>query len=118
MHNEEDIQTFRMITSQFIVTGLAKHREIAETFGISLTTVKRGVKLYRQKGVKGFYEKRKRGGASVLTEGVLKRAQELLDEDMSLMEIGREIEVKTNTLNKAVQAGKLHRNVKKKESGN
>lgn len=115
MHDAQDIQTFRMITSQFIVTGLAKQREIAETFGISLVTVKRAVKLYRQKGPKGFYAKRNGRGTVVMTEAVLTRAQELLDADTPLAEIGSELAIKTNTLHKAVLAGKLHKVLKKKQ---
>ena len=115
MHDAQDIQTFRMITSQFIATGLAKQREIAETFGISLVTVKRAVKLYRQKGSKGFYAKRKGRGAAVMTERVLTRAQELLDAETPLAEIGIKFAIKPNTLHKAVLAGKLHKALKKKQ---
>lgn len=114
MHDEHDIKTFRMITSQFIATGLVKQRDIAETFGIPLVTVKRAVKLYRQKGPKGFYKERKGRGAGVLTAEVLTKAQELLDQGKQLWDIGKELHIKTNTLNKAIHAGKLHRRLKKK----
>jgi len=114
MHDEDDIQTFRMITSQFIITGLAKQRDISETFGVPLITVKRAVRVYREKGPKGFYAPRRRRGAVVLTEEVVRRAQELLDEEIPVSEIGQTLHIKVNTLNKALHAGKLHRVVKKK----
>lgn len=114
-HDEEDVQTFRMITSQFVTTGLVKQAEIARVFGVPIRTVKRYVKLYRRKGTKGFYETPKGRGAVVLTPEVIQKAQSFLDEGRELREIGEKLGVKTNTLNKAVHAGKLHRLVKKKK---
>ena len=78
MHDENDIQRFRMITSQFIVTGLVKQVEIARVFGVPLRTVKRYVKLYRTKGAKGFYESRISRGAVILTPEVLQRVRAYL----------------------------------------
>jgi len=49
-HSEDDIQSFRMITSQLCVTGSAKQVEIIKAFGASPCSVKRAVKLYREKG--------------------------------------------------------------------
>ncbi len=113
-HEEKDVQTFRMITSQFIVTGLVKQMDIVRVFGVPVRTVKRYVKLYREKGPKGFYQPPKRRGAVVLTAEALKKAQELLDEGNELTEIGKKLGVKTNTLSKAVHSGRLHRIDKKK----
>jgi len=109
IHAEDDIQTFRMITSQFITTGLVKQVDIVETFGVPLCTVKRYAKLYREKGTKGFYEPRRRRGAVVLTDEVIRKVQELLDEGKTPSEAGKCFGIKTDTLNKAVHAGKLHR---------
>ncbi|MBM2817398.1 MAG: hypothetical protein HW421_4160 [Ignavibacteria bacterium] len=114
VHDEKDVQTFRMITSQFIVTGLVKQADIVKAFGVPSTTVKRYVKLYKEKGVKGFYKTPARRGAVILTPEVLERVQILLDEGKELGEINKITGVKTNTLNKAVHAGKLHR-IKKKQ---
>ncbi|MEA3346714.1 MAG: hypothetical protein U9Q21_01330 [Candidatus Auribacterota bacterium] len=114
-HNEKDIQTFRMITSQFVVTGLVRQIEIAKVFGVPLCTVKRYVKIYREKGPKRFYETPIRRRAVVLIPEVLEKAQGLLDEGKELGEVGKTLGIKTNTLNKAVHAGKLHRSIKKKK---
>ncbi len=54
-HSEDDLQSFRMITSQFCVTGSAKQVEIIKAFGVSTCSVKRGVKLYREKGPSAFF---------------------------------------------------------------
>ena len=51
---ETDIKSFRMFTSQMIVTGSVKPRQIVERFGVAMVTVKRSMKVYRQQGGKGF----------------------------------------------------------------
>lgn len=115
VHDEDDIATFRMITSQFVVNGNATQAEIAKAFGIPKISVKRGVKRYRDKGPRGFYERRNTRGAAVLTPEVLHRAQVMLEEGEDLQAVGEALGVKKNTLNKAVLGGKLHRpSVKKK----
>ena len=83
-HDADDIRTFRMITSQFCANGNAKQSEMAHAFGITPISVRRGVKLYREQGVRGFYAPRRTRGASVLTPPVLKHAQQLLDDGLSV----------------------------------
>ena len=97
IHDKDDIATFRMITAQFCVNGNAKQAEISAVFGIPKVTVKRAVKRYREEGPRGFYTPRKPRGAAVLTA-----------------EVARRLELKPDTLSKAVRAGRLHKPLKKK----
>jgi transposase-like protein len=113
VHAEEDIATFRMITAQFCLNGNAKQADISRAFGITPISVKRAVKLYRQKGVQGFYAEPKRRGPAVLTVPVLEQAQELLDEGLETSEVAEQLDVKRNTLAKAIGAGRLHKPKKK-----
>jgi transposase len=46
-HDEKDIASFRMITSQFYVNGIISQIDIINTFGVSKNSVKRAVKKYR-----------------------------------------------------------------------
>ncbi len=46
-HPVQDLESFRMFTSQMIVSGTVKPREIVKAFGVPMITVKRYVKLYR-----------------------------------------------------------------------
>src|SRR3989339_1947383 len=57
-HGEEDIASFRMITSQFYVNGTVEQVDISRIFGVTKGSVKRAVKLYREKGPKGFFQPR------------------------------------------------------------
>ncbi|MEN8803370.1 MAG: helix-turn-helix domain-containing protein [Thiogranum sp.] len=116
VHAEDDIRTFRMITAQFCVNGNAKQADIARAFGVTLISIKRAVKRYREQGVEGFYAEPKRRGAAVLTEAVLAEVQGLLDEGLEVTDVAQRLELKRDTLAKAIRAGRLHKPVKKKTS--
>jgi len=49
IHDENDVATFRMITAQFCINGNATQAEIARAFGVTLISVKRAVKRYRER---------------------------------------------------------------------
>ena len=89
MHDENDRDTFRMITSQFYINGNVTQSEITKTFGVSSISVKRAVKLYRTQGPKGFYTPRNTREPVVLTESVLREVQLLLDEGHSVSEVAK-----------------------------
>jgi len=108
IHAESDLASFRMITSQFCVSGHVKQAQIARVFGIPLVTVKRSVKRYREEGARGFYVERKTRGAAVLTEAVLVDVQQRLDDGLSVKEVAERLDLKKDTLDKAVRAGRLH----------
>lgn len=107
-HAERDLRSFRMFTSQMVVTGTAKQKDIVRTFGVPLITVKRGVKLYRERGAEGFFQPavRKRSGR-VLQGEVLKKAEGLLSEGQSVPAVARELGVRANTIHKAIRAQRL-----------
>jgi hypothetical protein len=107
-HEEQDVRSFRMFTSQMIESGTVEPKEIVRTFGVPMITVKRYLKLYREQGSKGFYAaKARQSSASVLRGEVLERARQLLDEGRSVPEVAAELDVLTNTLHKAIRAGRL-----------
>ena len=114
-HAEGDVQSFRMFTSQMIDTGTVKPKEIVQTFGVPMVTVKRYLKIYRDYGAKGFYEAKPRhSSASVLKGEVLEQAQHLLDEGRSVPDVAAELNLLTNTLHKALRAGRLRGSPKKR----
>ena len=116
-HDEKDVWSFRMFTSQMIVNGTVKAKEVVEAFSVPMITVKRYVKVYRDHGAKGLYETKPRhSSASVLKGEVLVGAQQLLDEAHSVPEVAAELNVLANTLHKAIRAGRLRRLEKKVKS--
>ena len=94
-HGEKDLRSFRMFTSQMIVTGTAQPKDIVRTFGVPRLTVKRGVKWYRERGAEGFFQAavRKRTGR-VLQGEVLKKAEALLSEGQRGPEVARGLGLK------------------------
>lgn len=114
IHDQKDLQTFRLFTTQLIINGSVKQGDIAKAFGVPVRTIKRYVKRYRENGTKGFYAPPKTRSASKLVGEVLKKAQVLLDEGRSVPDVGRELNLLSNTLHKAIRAGRLHGGFKKK----
>ncbi len=113
-HAEGDVRGFRMFSSQMIVNGTVKAQEIVRAFGVPLITVKRYVKVFRERGTEGFYvAKPRHSSASVLKGEVIERAQQLLDKGQSVPEVARELQVLANTLHKAIRAGRLRKGQKK-----
>lgn len=112
-HPENDKASFRMFTSQLIVNGNCKQVDIIKAFGVSPISVKRWVKLYRQEGVKGFYKTRTPRGAHVLKPAVLEQAQQCFDEGMDRSEVAHHLNIKPDTLYRAIKNGKLREPLKK-----
>jgi transposase len=107
-HAEDDLDSFRAITSQLYVNGNATQARIAQAFGIKEQALKRWVKRYRNQGSKTFYQPRKtRGKATVLIPEVREKAQIRLDQGLSLSGISKELGISYDVLRKAVGDGRL-----------
>jgi len=94
-----------MITAQFCVNGHTQQAEIARAFGVTKISVKRSVKLYREKGPGGFYKQKKRRGPAILTPAVIEQVQQLLSEHEEVADIAAKLDIKADTLAKAIRAG-------------
>jgi len=108
-HEEKDLKSFRFITSQLIVSGRVKHIEISRAFGVSYISVKRNVKLLREDGPEGFFKKAKPRSPHVLTPEVVEKVQKLLDKGHKPQEVARKLDLKANTVCKAIQEGRLRK---------
>ena len=107
-HQEDDMDSFRTITSQLYVNGNATQTQISEALGIKKQALKRWVKRYRNEGPGTFYQPRNtRKKSPVLTLLVLGKAQALLDEGRSVSEVARELDIQYDTIRKAITAGRL-----------
>lgn len=112
-HDENDDASFQMITAQFYNNGYVKQMDIVRAFGVTPISVKRAVKRYKEEGVQGFYAQKNTRGAAVLTDGVLKQAQQLLSGGQEPSDVADQLNIKRDTFNKAIRAGRLHKNSKK-----
>lgn len=113
-HAQDDRASFRFITALLHVTCGAKQAELARTFGIPNINIKRAVRIYRASGSAGFFAERAHRGAAVLTEPVMQQAQSQLDAGQTPREVAALLEIKPDTLIKAIRAGRLRTSAKKK----
>lgn len=111
-HDKNDVQTFKMIISQFYVTGIVKQSEIQRAFGVSPIMIKRAVQVYRTEGVAGFYKEKKGGGPRVLKPMVIQEIENRLEQGEDLKKIVNELGLKLDTIQRAIKSGiikKKHR---------
>jgi transposase len=107
-HGEKCVKSFRFFTSRPVDAGTVKARDVAEGFWVPLATVKRYVKLYRERGAEGFFERRERQRSETKLAGEVKeRAQQLLEQGKSVAEVGRVLNLLPTTLNKAIRSRRL-----------
>jgi transposase len=107
-HAADDLQTFRYFTTQLIINGTATQGEIVKAFGVSVTTVKRCVKKFRQEGGEAFFAPPRRRAGTKLNAERLAQAQQLLDQGLEVPAISQQMGVLATTLHKAIRAGRLH----------
>lgn len=111
-HDQTDLASFRLYTTQLIVNGTASQKQIADAFGVPLVTVKRCCKRYRERGASAFFVPSKRREGRKLTAERLTRAQTLLDQGDGVPKISADLGVLPSTIHKAIGAGRLQRREK------
>ncbi len=107
-HHKDNYKSFRFITSQMVELKNVTQMEIVKAFDVSKESVKRWVKICRTKGESGFFGTRKgQKRGKVLTEEVLSKVQSGLNLEKSPKTIGAELEIKPDTIRKAITCGRL-----------
>jgi hypothetical protein len=113
-HGKSDLASFRLFTSQLIVQGSATQGQIAKAFGVPLVAIKRATKVFRERGAGGFFAPKRRREGSRLDEQKLEQARLLLVHGHALPVVSQQTGVLTDTLRKAVAAGRLPAPLKKR----
>ncbi len=107
-HQGDNKKLFRLHTSQLINSGACRAIDIIRTFGVSKSNVMRSLRQLREKGADSFFEPRAiRKGGTVLPPEVLQQAQHHLDQGMTPTEAANELDIKADTLRKALSDGRL-----------
>jgi transposase-like protein len=112
-HAESDRASCRMFTSQMVINGNCTQAQLVRAFGISVISMKRYVKQYRQSGAAGFFKVRAARQPRVLTPAVRQKAQELIQQGHGRNAVARELGLKSDTLRKAIKAGRIVEPIKK-----
>lgn len=113
-HGERDYASFNMFTSQLVVMGQCRQADIVKAFGVSIISVKRHVKKFREGGPGAFFKGRRAKRSTVWTPEVLNRAQELFNEGKTRQEVEEILETKPDTLYRAIHSGRLVEHKKKR----
>jgi transposase len=108
-HAADDLASFRLFTTQLIVNGSATQAQVSRAFGVPLITVKRMCKKLREQGAKGFFAPPPPAKGHKLTPELLAQAQALLNEGLSISEVGAQLGVLPNTVHKAIAYGRLQK---------
>ena len=106
-HADDDRPSFRMFTAQLCSSGACTQAQIIRTFGVSKNSLLRSIERFRREGIQGFYKRRRRGGATVVTAKLTAEAERLLHLGRSRREVAEELGVKHDTLRKAIYQGRV-----------
>ncbi|MCP3684979.1 MAG: hypothetical protein GY861_20140 [bacterium] len=117
VHDEGDLDLFKMFMAQLFVTGNATQSEINKVFGLNPINMKRWAKKYREGGPRAFYKREINRKPRVMTPDVIDTAQALLDETHTVKGVAEKLGLKADTLHKAIREGKLHQNNDLKKNG-
>lgn len=112
-HHIDDRAAFKLTMAQPKIYCDVKQAVLSPLFAIPPITIKRSVKCYKTLSVAGFFTTPARRGAVVLTQTVLAQAQQLLNANNPPACVTSQLNLKVDTLRKAIVAGKLQYNAKK-----
>ena len=104
-HAAEDVNARHLRMARFHVVSGVGQGELANTFGVSRSTVTRAVKLFRDEGADGFFKQRRRRARTVVDAPMAKRAQAMLAQGLSGRAAARQLGVSPSTFNENLRAG-------------
>ncbi len=109
MHVASDVRFFKMITSSFILNGVCRNVDIMRAFNVSKSSVIRNLQKYKAHGSDAFFKNNGKGKrkSRVLTKDRLAKAEELLALNFRRSEVASKLGIKYDTLNKAIQDGRI-----------
>lgn len=111
-HKKDDLNTFRYITSNFIVQGLCKKRQVVRCFQVSESSVHRWYKKLVEEGESAFYSPDSRHGRPHKIIGALRtRIQNKLDKGQSVNSIAKEEGIRESAIRYQIKQGFLKKSL-------
>lgn len=109
-HPKDDKRSHYMFIGHLIAEGRCKFTVVQKALGIPKTSLHRIVNKYKAKGIAAFYEERKtRKGGIILTKDIKQKVQTMLNNGMSVSDVAEHLEIKYDTIQKAIQDGRLYK---------
>ena len=107
-HLEGDIQSFRYITSNFILQGLCRQSDVSACFCIPIDSIKRNLKKLSELGESAFFSAENRHGYCHKIRGaVLVSIQKKLDGGMSVNATAKSEGLSEGSIRYAITKGYL-----------
>lgn len=107
-HEKNDLNSYRYIIANLVVTKLCTPSEIAKALGVSNRNVQRYGKTLREKGPDWFFNREeKRGDAHKLTNELLQEAQRLIDNFHSVVDVARLVGVTEGAIRYHIKKGSI-----------
>lgn len=106
-HPEGDERCFHLALAMMCEQGICTCSEVIRALKVPKRSLCRYTEIYRKEGIPGFFKPKVGRGPSVMTAEVTAKAQALLDQGRSRIEVSKELGVPYDTLRKATEAGRL-----------
>lgn len=107
-HDENDMNSYRFIMGNLINTRLCAPSEVARALGVSSRNIQRYAKKLREQGQDSFFNTvDKRGQCYQFTEDKRIKAQALLDEQLSQLEVARQVGLSESAIRYHINKGTL-----------
>ena len=107
-HEKNDLNSYRFIIANLVVTGLCSPIDLARALGVSNRNMQRYAKTLREKGTDWFFNKEeKRGDAHKLTDDMLTEAQKLISKFYSVVDVARLLGVTEGALRYHIKKGTI-----------
>lgn len=107
-HEENELNKFRYTTSNFIERGLCKGTDIQRIFHVSIDSIRRWKKKFKEQGEAVFFnEDKRRGQSHKLLPDVLDRIQIKLDKGGSVNSIAKGEHISEGSIRYAINLGRL-----------
>ena len=112
-HSKDDLNAFRFITSNYIELGLCSQAEVQRCFQVSLDSVRRWHRKYKQRGKAAFFGEENRRGKSYKILGERKeRIQKALLAGKSVNSIAKKEGISEGSIRYQIKTGKLKKKKK------
>jgi len=107
-HDKNDLNSYRYIVANLIVTKLCAPSEIGKALCVSNRNIQRYAKTLREKGTDWFFKREeKRGDAHKLTSEMLEEAQRLINKFYSVVDVARLLGVTEGALRYHIKKGAI-----------
>ncbi len=107
-HHIDDQNNYRYILGNLVTSGLCRCSELADALGVNRRNVERYAQSLRENGSDWFFGRpSQRGRGYKFSEQRLERAQKLLNDEQSVVEVGKELGVSEGAVRYQIKKGRL-----------